>query len=48
MSPSVDVRDVDAAIGAEKAVMRFGNEDAILAADDDAALAQGEFDDAGI
>src|ERR1700721_292364 len=46
VSPSVDVGDVDAAVGAEEAVMRFGNEHAVFAADDRAAFAQGEFDDA--
>src|ERR1700722_4702104 len=48
VTASVDVGDVDATVGAEKAVMRFGNEHAVLTADDGTALAPGTFDHAGI
>ncbi len=48
MTSSIDVGDIDAAVGAEKAVVRLGDQDAVLAAEDAAALAQGEFDDAGV
>ncbi len=45
---SVDIGDVDAAVGAEKSVVSFGDEDAVLATDDRPAFAQCEFDDAGV
>ena len=49
MTPSVDVRDVDAAVGAQKSVMRLGDEHAVFAADRRRlALAKGEFDHARI
>ena len=48
VSASVDVGDVDAAVGAEKAVVGFGDEDAVFAANYGAAFAQGQFDDAGV
>ena len=39
VAASVDVGDVDAAVGAQEAVVRLGDEDAVLAADDRATLA---------
>ena len=44
----VNVRDVDAAVGADESVMGFGDEHTILAANDGAALEQSQFDDAGV
>ena len=48
MVPAIDVRNVHATVGADEAVPRLGNEHAVLAPDDGAALAQGKLDDAGI
>src|SRR5260370_31335657 len=48
MAAAIDVGDIDAAVRANESVARFSNENAILAPDDRAALAQGEFDDRGM
>src|ERR1017187_3383216 len=45
---AIDVGDVHAAVGADETVPSLGDEHAVLAPDDSAALAQGELDDAGI
>ena len=43
-----DVRRVDAAVGADEAVRRLGDEDAVLHADDPSGLAEDDLDLAGI
>jgi len=48
MPASVHIGDVDAVVGAQEAVMGFGDEDAVPAADNGAALPHGELDHARI
>src|SRR5437588_2257795 len=48
VAASANIRDVDAAVGTDESVMGFGDEHAVLAANDGAAFAQGKFDDSGI
>ena len=48
VAASVDVGNIDAAVGAEEAVVGFGDQNAVLAADNGPALAHSEFDNAGI
>lgn len=45
---SINIGNVDSAIGAEKAVASLSDEDAMVTADEGAAFAKSEFDDAGI
>jgi len=48
MLASIYIGNIDAAVGAEKAVLSFSDKNAIFAADDGAAFAKGEFDDSGV
>src|ERR1700676_3428081 len=48
VTASLDVGDVDAAVSAEKAMVRLGDQHAVFAPNDGAAFAQGQFDDAGV
>jgi selenophosphate synthetase-related protein len=48
VSAAIYVGDVYTAVGAEKSLMRFCNQNAVLASDDGSTLAQSQFDDAGI
>ena len=48
VAASVDVGDVDRAIGADQPVMCLGDKDAAFAAYDATALGEGDFDHAGV
>ena len=48
VTASVDVGDINRAVGADQAVVGFRDQHAALAADDAAALGDGQFDDTRI
>src|ERR1700722_15473235 len=48
MAAAIDVRNVHSAVGTDESVASFGDEHAILAANHSAALAQRQFNNAGI
>ena len=48
MQAAIDVGDIHAAVGADQAVVRLGDQNAILAAHDPLALRESDFSDASI